>query len=366
MPLAADAAPAEDAPPAVSRAGFAMAWGVFWLLMITVAVQQQWREGRPLWEPVLWEGSSCLAATVVVWALWRRVDTRDALLVRPWRWFAAALVWLPLVAPLFVAAIYGIRHGVYALLGLSYRHDAWGPLLVNETLRFSIFYLLFVAVLFGMRSYQMLAHTRLRLERQRALAQHAQLLQLAQQIQPHFLFNALNTVASTIHDNPDLAETLLLRLAALLRAATDLAREPETTLAEELGLLEAYGAIMGQRFADRVGLRFEVDPALRGCRVPTLLLQPLLENAFRHAVEPRRGPTTIVVRAAAAGPDRLRLEVQDDGDGVPADGPAPPDGTGLGNLRQRLRARHGDAAVLTLMPRAGGGTVARIELPCVS
>ena len=110
------------------------------------------------------------------------------------------------------------------------------------------------------------------LERQ---ALDAQLKLLHAQIEPHFLFNALNTIASTIHTDPNLADALLTKLAALLRAATELARQPETTLDEELRLLEAYAAIMRQRFAERVDVRFDIDDSARPCRVPTLLLQPL-------------------------------------------------------------------------------------------
>jgi two-component system, LytTR family, sensor kinase len=232
-----------------------------------------------------------------------------------------------------------------------------------EALKFSMFYLLFVAIVFGLRSHAALAAARLRLERERRLAQSAQLLQLAQQIEPHFLFNALNTIASTIHTDPALADTLLMRLAALLRAATDLARHPETTLADELTLLEAYASIMRERFAERVDIVFDIDPATHPCKVPSLLLQPLLENAFRHGVERRLAPTRIVVRAHRADA-RLYLEVQDDAGELPP-GPDVPWGVGLGNLQQRLLTRHGDSASLTLQRRDGGGVLARIELPCV-
>lgn len=357
------------------RYGFAAAWVGFWVLMIVVAVQDYLRHGGTrLWEPLLWEGSSAAMASVVVWALWRRGRQLDALLPRPGRWLAACAAWLPLAAPLFVAAIYVIRHGVYALLGQDYRHDPWAPLVVYEVLKFSVFYLLFAAIVFGLRSYQALLQARVRLERERALTQRAQLLQLAQQIQPHFLFNALNTIASAIHTDPELADTLLLRLAALLRAATDLAHEPEATLDEELRLLDAYAAIMCQRFGERVELRFEIAAAARACRVPTLLLQPLLENAFRHAVEPRRERTVITVRASvsgsAGGPGdaapRLALEVENDGPELPAQ---PVLGVGLTNLRQRLQARHGAQARLSLARGAGAagsrGALARIEMPCV-
>ncbi|MEQ1804222.1 MAG: histidine kinase [Burkholderiaceae bacterium] len=342
-------------------AGFGVAWAIFWVLLFTVGVQDYWRQGgTELWKPLLWEGSSFLVASAIVWAQWRRAARGDHLLAQPWRWFAHSLQWLPLAAPAFVAVVYALRHAVYALVGQTYDHAAWGTVFRYEILKFAVFYLLFVALFFGIRSHAALSSARIRLERERALAQHAQLLQLTQQIEPHFLFNALNTIASTIHTDPNLADALLTQLTALLRAATDVPRKPETTLDEELRLLEAYAAIMRQRFAERVELRFEIDPAARTCRVPTLLLQPLLENAFRHGVEKRSQRSQIVVRAEL-NQQRLRLEVQDDAGQL---NQAPAFGVGLENLRQRLFTRYGERATLALRAIDAGGVLARVELPC--
>ena len=117
---------------------------------------------------------------------------------------------------------------------------------------------------------------------------------------------------------------------------------------------------MRARFAGRVTVRFEIDAASRTCRVPSLALQPLLENAFRHGVEHRSGSANIGVAARRDGA-RLLLAVEDDV-GVLPDAPA--FGVGLSNLQQRLAASYGKHAALTLRPREGGGVVAGIELPC--
>ncbi len=350
-------------------AGFGIAWAIFWIMSITVSVLDHQRQGNAdLWKPVFWEGTSFIVASAIVWTQWRRAVKGDHLLARPWRWFARSLQWLPLAAPAFVVLVYALRHGIYALLGQTYQHAPWTAVFGFEMLKFGVFFLMFTAIVFGIRSHVVLSHARLKLERERGLAREAQLLQLTQQLEPHFLFNALNTIASTIHTDPDLADTLLVRLATLLRAATDLSRRSETTLEEELRLLEGYAAIMRQRFADRVNLRFDVASAPPTCRVPTLILQPLLENAFRHGVEQRvsSGEASsvchIVVRAGREG-DRLRLEVEDDVGVLPA---APKFGVGLENLRQRLRTRYGDRALLELRTRESGGVLARIELPCES
>lgn len=346
--------------PGVSRRGFMAAWLVFWILMITVAVQDHLRQGRSdVWQPLVWEGTSMLLATLLVGVQWRRVARLDDRLHQPWRWFVPALRSLPLAALVFVAGVYALRHALYAALGQTYRHDPWATVAVYETLRFAIFYLLFVAVVFGIRSHAALSAERLRAEQALALSQRAQLLQLTQQLEPHFLFNALNTIASTIHTDPDLADALLVKLAALLRAATDLARRPQSALEDELNLLEGYAAIMQERFAGRLTLRFEVDAAARRCTVPTLALQPLLENAFRHGVERHPGAAEIVISAARRG-DRLHLAVDDDIGVLPA---LPAFGVGLGNLQQRLAATYGPAAALSVRARPGGGVSATIELP---
>ncbi|MGF6720905.1 LytS/YehU family sensor histidine kinase [Paraburkholderia sp. GAS41] len=169
-------------------------------------------------------------------------------------------------------------------------------------------------------------------EKQTNLARQAQLAQLTQQLQPHFLFNALNTVSSLIHTDPDAADILLTRLATLLRAGTDASQRPEQSLAEELALLRAYADIMVQRFADRVEISWEVDATAQDCRVPTLGLQPLLENCFRHVVERRSALTHIAIRIRR-GVSRVQIELEDDGDlqRLPERR-----GVGLGNLERRL------------------------------
>ncbi|MBE7417166.1 MAG: histidine kinase [Ideonella sp.] len=336
-----------------SHAAWLLAWLAFWLLMVTVAVHDHLQQhSGELWKPLLWEGSSCLVASVMLGVMWRRVPRYDATLARPLRWFALQLRWLPLLAPLFVASIYAIRHAVFAVLGQDYVHPGWGQVFAYECAKFTLFYLLFVAAVFGLRTHAALGEQRLR-------AQAAQLAQLTQQLQPHFLFNALNTVAATIHTDPEAADTMLTRLAALLRAATDLTRRPTCTLDEELRLAEGYTAIMCERFADRVTLVREIDAAARACRVPTLSVQPLLENAFRHGVERFSAPTRVLLRARCSG-RRLRVEVEQDRGELPA---TPTLGVGLGTLRERLAALHGAHSAVGLEPLAGGGARAWFELP---
>ncbi|MEO8524470.1 MAG: histidine kinase [Caldimonas sp.] len=313
-----------------------------------------------MWRPFVDYGSSAIVATVLAILQIHRSPRFDHLLGQPAQWFLRMWAWMPVQLVAFVAAMYLMRMLLYPFAGERFQPDLRFEVLAYEAFKFILYYALLGGIQFGIRSYRGWATERLRTEQQARLAQEAQLAQLTQQLQPHFLFNALNTVSSLIHSDPDLADALLTRLAALLRAATDASQRAEQPLADELALLHAYADIMVQRFADRVDIRWEIDPGAGHCIVPTLGLQPLLENCFRHVVERRRELTHVVIRAAhAAG--KLQIEVEDDGESqaLPA-----VHGVGLGNLARRLQSLHGPRASLSLQLRPGGGLIARVELPC--
>ncbi|HEY4067211.1 MAG TPA: histidine kinase [Burkholderiaceae bacterium] len=339
----------------------AAVWVTFWALLFMLGVQEYlWSGGHRLWQPVVDYGTAALAGTLIAnWQL-RRARRLQGLLGRPLQWFIQQWKWMPLQALGFVAVTYGMRIVIYRLAGLTRELTNWGEIVVYESAKFVLFYLLLSGVQFGALSYRAWVNERLRAEQQARLAQEAQLAQLTQQLQPHFLFNALNTISSLIHTDPDLADTLLTQLASLLRAATDASRRLEQPLTDELALLRAYASIMTQRFADRVRIEWAIDAAALACPVPTLALQPLLENCFRHVVERRRAPTRIAVRARRLGAT-LCIEIEDDGDPITQ---PPVFGVGLGNLQRRLESLHGERARLSLNPQAGGGLVVRVELPC--
>lgn len=359
-------APAAPTPPAAFdgrrslRRAIAVVWAGFWLLMVAAETQRHSTGFAALWHALVQEGSSAFVATLLLVVQWKLAGRLDHQLARPARWFAVVLALTLPLAFTFVPLVHGLRLGLYALAGSVYPHEPLSRVFFYETARFAIFYLLFCGLQFGARSYLAFSAARLQAEHERALAREAQLLQLAQQLQPHFLFNALNTVSALIHTDPDRADLLLTRLASLLRAASDVAHRPQQPLDDELRLLHAYADIMCERFADRVRIDWDVDDAALSCPVPTLALQPLLENCFRHVVEQRSQPTRISVRARCLG-HRLQLTVQDDGGALTAPVRF---GVGLGNLEQRLRALHGSGASLVLSPAEPGGVTATLELPC--
>ena len=225
----------------------------------------------------------------------------------------------------------------------------------------------------------------------RAQLAAARLGALQSQLRPHFLFNTLNTIAEQVYTDPAGADRMLTRLGALLRASFGGPERQEVPLREELDLLRSYLDIMRVRFRDRVVFHIDADPESLDALVPALVLQPLVENAIRHGIEPmeRGGRIEVVARRRL---DSLEIEVRDDGcglrgggarDGLDADtvlaiadapptgdpvgaGGAPPrpgSGVGLRNTRDRLRQLYGPAHRFAVRERAGGGVIVALTIP---
>ncbi|HEX9936292.1 MAG TPA: histidine kinase [Longimicrobium sp.] len=197
-------------------------------------------------------------------------------------------------------------------------------------------------------------------ERDEQLAR-AELHALRMQLHPHFLFNALNTVNAYVRADPDTAERMIARLGQLLRHALAGGGSQEVPLEEELRMARAYLEIEQARFEDRLRVRWSVDPATHPARVPSLLLQPLVENAVRHGIAPRAAEGTIEI-AAERRNGTLHLSVRDDGVGIPHGG-APGEGVGLANTRARLRQLYGARQSLELVRGPNGGVCVEVSLP---
>jgi two-component system, LytTR family, sensor kinase len=345
------------------NAVFIVAWILFWILMMLVAVQDFMRNEHSLaiWKPLLWEGSSALVISVLAFVQLRWSHADDHLLGSPARWFARQARWLPMYWIAFVPLAFGIRDAVYALVGETYYHDPVPQLFLYESMKITIFFGLFISIRFGVQSYRALLDARLRAERSTTLLRQAQLQRLGQQMQPHFLFNALNTVSSLIWTDPARADATLAQLADVLRETLALGDRHAAPLATELRLARGYADVMAERFADRVDIAWQVDDTLLDREVPVMSLQPLLENVFKHTVERRRGQTHIDVYARRDGAE-LVLGVEDDAGKLTA--VDRPGGIGLSNLRARIQALYGDAARLDLAPRPQGGVRAELRLPC--
>lgn len=197
-----------------------------------------------------------------------------------------------------------------------------------------------------------------RAERANAEAIEAKMAALRSQMTPHFLFNALNTVAALTRTDAAAAERATSDLARVLRATLDRSHRVTTTLGEELEHLRAYLAVEGQRFGDRLAVDWNVDEATRSHEIPTMTLQPLVENAIHHGVQARMSGGAIRIHALDVD-GALRLIVEDDGPGFAR---RYRERTGLGNLRERLATLYGDAAQVRIERPATGARVV-IDLP---
>src|SRR5205823_1463123 len=160
---------------------------------------------------------------------------------------------------------------------------------------------------------------------------------LAMQLQPHFLFNTLNTIAELVHDDPDVADDMITGLSDLLRKTLELGPAQEIPLQAELDLLGRYLDIQRARFGDRLRVAVAADAEARAAAVPVLLLQPLVENAIRHGLAEHVASGQIAIAARRDG-DRLVITVTDDGPGPAADSATRSERVGLGNTRARLDA----------------------------
>jgi len=191
----------------------------------------------------------------------------------------------------------------------------------------------------------------------------ARLNALRMQLEPHFLFNALNSISSLVHRDPDGAERMLARLGDFLRLTLDDSMPQQVELRQELEFLERYLDIERVRFSDRLNVVLHVPQDLLNARVPYLILQPLVENAIRHGLAERAGPGRVVVRASRRQA-QLHLEVEDDGPGLSAELQPLKLGVGLSNIRGRLEQLYGDAAGLSVECSPSQGVRVVVELPC--
>jgi hypothetical protein len=174
-----------------------------------------------------------------------------------------------------------------------------------------------------------------------ALLRQAQLQALRSQLNPHFLFNTLHSIAELVHENPQLAEQMLLRLSALLRKALVSSGAQEVPLGEELEFVKGYVEIEQLRLGDRLRVTWEIAPDSLKALVPSLLLQPLVENAIQHGVAPSTIPGTLLICTRRNG-EFFELQVHDSGAGLAVDGADRPGGVGLANTRDRLQRLYGE------------------------
>jgi two-component system LytT family sensor kinase len=291
---------------------------------------------------------------LIVWAA-RRIRSLDRPF--PWTWAHAGVFVCFSVS--HTSLMWGSRQLLFALLGLGhydYGEMPWRYLM--EAPLGLILYGLAVFITWLLDQFRAGRQRELDAARLESALAEARLEALRLQLNPHFLFNALNAVSATLYEQPRAADEMLARIGELLRATLS-TNTQEHALADELRLLDLYLAIQRSRFGDHLQVDVDVPDDLKHVRVPFLVLQPLVENAMEHAGDDHA--RRVEIRASADGA-RLDLHVRDHGLGIEA-ASTPGLGIGLGNIQSRLRHLYGEAAGMRLESHADGGAVVSLWLP---
>jgi two-component system, LytTR family, sensor histidine kinase AlgZ len=283
--------------------------------------------------------------------------------------FSFPFDWIVLIATMVAIALTGSFTTILILFAIGYLHGAgivatWMAGSLKASIVITLTFGIFLTVVESLRRQiddaRMALRTKERDEAEaRRIAAEAQLASIESRVQPHFLFNTLNSIAALAHDDPAGAERMTGQLAALLRSALDSTATATVPLDDELKVVRAYLDIERVRFGDRLRYSVDVGEGVERLMVPRLALQTLVENSVKFAVSPQRDGGSIAVHAAAAN-GRLRVSVEDDGPGF--DPAARPQGHGLDLLERRLRMLFGDRASLVVEVRAGKTSVI-IDMP---
>jgi two-component system, LytTR family, sensor kinase len=354
----------DSARPASHRALRVFGVSLLWTVIAVLFATQLYFAGLP------W--SRALDWTLPRWYAWGLVTP---LIFRLDRWLAGATTFpvrvalhLPL-AVVWTAITIGLRLAVRPLRG-SPLPDDYHAYLLDRFYSDLPIYAVIAGIAFarhyaaeakrGIQEAHELALRTTDLERRLV---EARLQSLRAQLQPHFLFNALNTISAFTESDPQTARRLMAQLGDLLRASLRHTAKPLVTLGEELTFLDDFLAIESARFEGRLQVSVQADDDLLPRMVPAFLLQPLVENAIRHGVGTRLsgGHVEVLVGRDAAG---LRLHVRDDGVGLPSGWNFERDaGVGLKNVAARLEHLYGRPGLLKLVPRDSGGLDVQIELP---
>src|SRR5262245_53419636 len=302
-----------------------------------------------------------LVATLIV-AADRRLPSSEKQLAR------RVLFHLLLSFPVTAAYIY-VFTAILALVGLERWEAAYNPQTLLMALRGMflwswLVYWLIVGAWQAYQYYERYLSGELRLARLERQFTEARLNALRMQLDPHFLFNALNTISSQVERDPRLARSMIEHLGDLLRLSLDSRDREEIPLAEELAFLDHYAAIQKIRFGASLRLETSIDPEVKYALVPSLIVQPLVENAIRHGISRRATGGSVMVTAERIA-ERLEIRIADDGVGLPAGWTLETSsGLGLSVTRERIAGLHPNGTSrLSVTARSAGGTEVEISLP---
>lgn len=336
------------------------------LLLSAYRYLDQVRAGRGWgpWAPLINETTAVVSAALLFFGVRALVHHRPLggrAGYRQLPWYVVSLLTFSL---LHTSIHWAARSLLYPVFGLG-AYDC-GPMHLAYAMELPVDVLLFasmVAVLLGLRQAarsRTQAFETARLSR--ALAE-SRLEALNRSLEPHFLFNALNTISSAMYRDVESADEMIQHLGDLLRAALSTRRTAEVTVREELDTLAPYLALLQARFEDRLELAIRIEPGVETATIPSLLLQPLVENAVRHGGAERLGRGRVEISISRGG-ERLRIAVVDDGPGIDPGIDPLTAGHGLRTTAERLRLLHGEQQTLEAANLPDGGFRVAIAFPC--
>lgn len=334
------------------------------LLLLFTAIMRQ--TAASAWTGAVLYAAAYLAPAIALGAVW-------------WFKLARAIRWNRLGWPIwfgieggFAVVFSGLWHGVFYLLlrlttaaGVVHRimsqTGSW-PLIFGV-----LVYGMHAAVFHTVRVFADLRAQEIAAASAEALRAKAEMAALRAQLDPHFLFNSLHSITALVRDDPRAAEEALLQFSGLLRRVLAVNGETtdEVSLAEEMAFVDDYLAIEGLRLGERLRIARDLSPEALACQLPVFSVQPLVENAIRHAIAPRSEGGQVCIRGTVAG-GRLELSVIDDGPGADPAAVVQAKGVGLPVIRRRLQTRYGDRAAFAIDTAPGRGFRALLSLPATS
>jgi hypothetical protein len=333
-------------------------WATLWILVSLVEHSSYIHDpSSPRWQATVL--ILVPTFTIIFWLIFELRSARyQQLPLEPLRPWISHFLWrLPALAIGYIVIVFGLRHAIFAAAGAEYQ--PWSGLIPLELVKTTLFYCLWLGLVYGtlslLRSREQSAKLALA---EKALVE-SRLALLQAQIRPHFLFNTLNTVSSLMQIDIGRADRVLTRLGDLLRASLGADKNKTISLNEELQLLRLYTEIMQERFPEHVMIEWQIDDEALAIPVPAMLLQPLVENAFKYGIEQSTRAEKIHI-VATVDQDQLKINIYNTGSLLDA---AWQEGIGIGNCRERLHVLYGRNTTVAIENDNGAGVVASISLP---
>ena len=337
----------------------------FWigvgLLLSLAALQAYMRHGgMHLWEPILWETSSVFVVASLMPLIYRWVNFADTC---DWGNLQISAIHILMACGFSIAHVvlmFALRFLVYFLMDVRYEPGTWWSVIAYEAPKDFVAYALLAGICYGVVLMQREQRRELDIALIKTELSDARLARLQDQLRPHFLFNTLNLVSSLMAEDIERADTVLVRLADLLRNTLALSNRITHLLQEELNILEPYLDIVSACFGERVQIKINCNEPARQCAIPCLLLLPLIENAVHHGVEKTTSPANIIVAAYIAA-NALEISVSADVGALERE--ARDGGIGLANTRARLKQMYESRAHINLIALQPHGVEVLITLP---